>query len=147
MWYLTIIWITERDSKSRTACSVSVLICWLQHFTSLSSSYYYYTSIIFVSIYNGHVNIHVYCNAIYFSKSLLKDLHYFVHFNLSVALFMGLIIFLAGIDSAKGNDVSSLVALRLLLCADVNFEIHNISGLINSLGINKFICKYLTCAN
>ena len=41
-----------------------------------------------------------------YSKTLLKDLHNFVHFNLSIALLLGYTTFLAGIESATGNDAS-----------------------------------------
>ena len=103
-----IAWITGHF-RCRTGYPLSILICWLWYIIGLSSSYYHYTSNILVSIFVGRVYMCLNAIILCFSKSLLKDLHYFVHFNLSVALFMGLAIFLAGIDNAKGNDVSYII--------------------------------------
>ena len=42
-------------------------------------------------------------------KSLLKGIHYFVHFNLCLALFLAMLMFVSGIQTANDNDVSFVV--------------------------------------
>ena len=66
----------------------------------------------FISISNidlhftyGHTYIHTYIYL--FRKELIKKVHNYVHLNLCIALTFGLIIFLAGIDTATAVPVSS----------------------------------------
>ncbi|XP_065912159.1 uncharacterized protein [Dysidea avara] len=49
-----------------------------------------------------------------FWKTLLKDMHNFVHLNLSVALLLGYTTFLAGIETATENDIACTIVAVLL---------------------------------
>ena len=37
---------------------------------------------------------------------MFNSVHYFIHLNLSIALLLGYVVFLAGVDTAIGNRVS-----------------------------------------
>ena len=41
-----------------------------------------------------------------YRKTLLHTIHYFVHFNLAIALLLALLIFVGGIETATENEVS-----------------------------------------
>jgi len=43
-----------------------------------------------------------------YRNTLLKGVHNFVHLNLSIALFLALTVFVAGIDTATGSKVNLL---------------------------------------
>jgi hypothetical protein len=50
----------------------------------------------------------------FYRKGMFTSVHYFVHLNLCIALLMGYIIFLAGIDSAVKNRIGCAVVAALL---------------------------------
>ena len=49
------------------------------------------------------------------SQQMFTSVHYFIHLNLSIALLLSYVVFLAGVDTAIGNRVrwSVLAALRV----------------------------------
>ena len=64
-----------------------------------NSSYFLYRSL--------HAKLILFfLSTITFRKELFKSVHYFIHLNLSIALLLGYVAFLAGIDTAVGNRVS-----------------------------------------
>ena len=42
----------------------------------------------------------------YFRKSIYKGTPNFIHFNLTLSLFIGLILFVSGVETAKDKEVS-----------------------------------------
>ena len=49
-----------------------------------------------------------------FSKELFVKVHYFIHLNLSIALLLGYVVFLAGVDTAVGNQIGCAFVAGLL---------------------------------
>ena len=56
-----------------------------------------------------HTLTHTYIQFILFRKSIYKGTHNFIHFNLSMSLMIGLIIFISGVETAKDNKVVLLL--------------------------------------
>ena len=48
--------------------------------------------------------------------SLLKGIHNFVHLNLTIALAIALIVFIAGMETARGSNVSIYTGTVLVKC-------------------------------
>ena len=78
--------------------------------TTIIALLYYRYAIIF----NTCVYIYV-CNCIYDTcrKTLLRGIHNFIHLNLAIALLMGLLVFVGGIERATEHEVSTSY---LVLC-------------------------------
>ena len=51
------------------------------------------------------INLHLHVYTLNGRKSLLVEVQYFIHFNLSLALLAVYIIFVAGIETARTNEV------------------------------------------
>ena len=49
-----------------------------------------------------------------YSKAMFTSVHYFIHLNLAIALLLGYVVFLAGVDTAVGNRVRYSVSLVYL---------------------------------
>ena len=49
-----------------------------------------------------------YCVLLYFRNSIFNQIQHYIHFNLSLALLVGLIVFVSGIETAIDSDVSYL---------------------------------------
>ena len=50
-----------------------------------------------------------------YRKELFVSVHFFVHLNLAIALLLGYILFIAGIDTAVENRVRNLIIISLEL--------------------------------
>ena len=57
-------------------------------------------------------------------KSLLKGIHYFVHFNLCLALFLAMLVFVSGIQTANDNDVSFVVIVKIMMFRKIFIVMH-----------------------
>ena len=53
-----------------------------------------------------HMIITLLCLLFYFRKSIYKGTPNFIHFNLTLSLFIGLILFVSGVETAKDKEVS-----------------------------------------
>ncbi len=60
-------------------------------------------------------------------SELFRKVHYFIHLNLSISLFLGYLMFVAGIETARANHVSSWSAY--VICEAIVESEH--SGCVN----------------
>ena len=51
-----------------------------------------------------------------FRSELLQKVHYFIHLNLAIVLFLAYVMFIAGIKTAKENQVSKCVG-KMCMCS------------------------------
>ena len=65
----------------------------------------------------------------FFRKRIFNKIQHFVHFNLSLSLLMGLIVFVAGIEAANDNEVSSMM--------HTTTRLHNY--------VTHYIANYVSC--
>jgi len=54
--------------------------------------------------------------SVIYRNSLLKGIHNFIHLNLTIALALALLVFVTGIETATGNEVSQTSNLHYEEC-------------------------------
>ena len=114
---------------------------WLQHFLPLLDWCYHILLVIEVGKDRVYLSIEWSLTNIFlcYRKELIQKVHNFVHLNLCIALALGLLLFLTGVQTATANEVG----LSLIGCAlpyQIKYVIY-IWGTIISHTRNVYSCS------
>ena len=86
----------------------------------------------------------IYMCVIYYRRNSLKSKHNIVHLNLSIALLIGLILFVSGIENSTGSEVSCYSYCIIEWCFVVqrsspNIDMHYILSILIYLGTKSML--------
>ena len=132
------LFLTDGHSTIGGICSDHCDLCWLRHISSLSwpqHSLLPHIRVGFLLILSGQ------CPLFCYRKALLTSVHYLVHLNLAIALFLGYTVFLAGTYYGPQDQVSILISYfhsALSLVSHVKIACALVAGALHYLFLSVF---------